>query len=83
MIKFRNLKKRKLVNLNLNYAHYLFQMLLIFCLCLNELNEDDKNINSFLLKSNENLMICKNENRVICFFKIENNFVKPTRVFNL
>ena len=52
-------------------------------ICLDELNEDDKNKNSFLFKSNENLMICKNENRVICFFKIENNFVKPTRVFNL
>ena len=52
-------------------------------ICLDELNEDDKNKNSFLFKSNDNLMICKNENRLICFFKIENNFVKPTRVFNL
>ena len=52
-------------------------------ICLDELNEGDKNKNSFLFKSSDNLMICKNENRVICFFKIENNFVKPTRVFNL
>ena len=52
-------------------------------ICLDELNEDNKNIKSFLFKSNDNLMICKNENRIICFFKIENNFVKPTRVFNL
>ena len=52
-------------------------------ICLDELNEGDKNKNSFLFKSNDDLMICKNENRLICFFKIENNFVKPTRVFNL
>ena len=52
-------------------------------ICLDELNEDNKNIKSFLFKSNDNLMICKNENRVICFFKIENNLVKPTKVFNL
>ena len=52
-------------------------------ICLDELNEGDKNKNSFLFKSDDNLMICKNENRLICFFKIENNFVKPTRVFNL
>ena len=52
-------------------------------ICLDELNEGGKNKNSFLFKSTDNLMICKNENRVICFFKIENNFVKPTRVFNL
>ena len=50
---------------------------------LDELNEDYKNKNFFLFKGNNNLMICKNENRLICFFKIENNFVKPTRVFNL
>ena len=52
-------------------------------ICLDELNEGDKNKNSFLFKSCDNLMICKNENRLICFFKIESNFVKPTRVFNL
>ena len=52
-------------------------------ICLDELNEGDKNKNSFLFKSSDNLMICKNENKLICFFKIENNFVKPTRVFNL
>ena len=52
-------------------------------ICLDELNEDDKNKIFFLFKSNDNLMICKNENKLICFFKIENNFVKPTRVFNL
>ena len=52
-------------------------------ICLDELNEDDENKKSLLFKSNDNLMICKNENRLICFFKIDNNFVKPTRVFNL
>ena len=52
-------------------------------ICLDELNKDDKNKNFFLFKSNDNLMICKNDNKLICFFKIENNFVKPTRVFNL
>ena len=52
-------------------------------ICLDELNEGDKNKKSFLFKSIDNFMICKNENRLICFFKIENNFVKPTRVFNL
>jgi len=52
-------------------------------ICLDELNEEDKNKKSFLFKSNDSLMICKNENRLICFFKVENNFVKPTRVFNL
>ena len=52
-------------------------------ICLDELNEDDKNKKSLLFKSNDSLMICKNENRLICFFKIDNNFVKPTRVFNL
>ena len=52
-------------------------------ICLDELNEDNKNKKPLLFKSNDSLMICKNENRLICFFKIENNFVKPTRVFNL
>ena len=52
-------------------------------ICLNELNEDDKNKKSFLFTSNDNFMICKNENRLICFFKVENNFIKPIRVFNL
>ena len=52
-------------------------------ICLDELNEDYKNKKSFLFKSNDSLMICKNENKLICFFKIENNFIKPTRVFNL
>ena len=46
-------------------------------------DEEYKNKKSFLFNSNDSLMICKNENRLICFFKIENNFVKPTRVFNL
>ena len=52
-------------------------------ICLDELNVDNKNKKSLLFKSNDSLMICKNENRLICFFKIDNNFVKPTRVFNL
>ena len=45
--------------------------------------KDNNNKKFLMFKSNDNLMICKNENRIICFFKIENNFVKPTRVFNL
>ncbi len=52
-------------------------------ICLDELNDDDKNKKPLLSNSKNNFMICKNENRLICFFKIENNFVKPTRVFNL
>ena len=51
-------------------------------ICLDELIEDDKK-KFFLIKSNDSYMICKNKNKPICFFKIENNFVKPTRVFNL
>ena len=31
----------------------------------------------------EDCMVCKSGSKFICFFKIENNFVKPTRVFNL
>ena len=52
-------------------------------ICLDELIIDDKKKNFFLFKSNDSYMICKNKNRLICFFKIEDNFVKPTRVFNL
>ena len=52
-------------------------------ICLDELIVDDKKKNFFLAKSHDDYMICKNENKLICFFKIENNFVKPTRVFNL
>ena len=52
-------------------------------ICLDELNIDDQKINYFLSKSIDDFMICKCENRIICFFKIEKNFVKPTRVFNL
>ena len=52
-------------------------------ICLDELSIDDNKKNFFLIKSNDNYMICKNNKRVICFFKVENNFVKPTRVFNL
>ena len=50
---------------------------------LDELNIDDKKINSLLVKSNDGYMICKNKNKLICFFKIDNNFVIPTKVFNL
>ncbi len=50
---------------------------------LDELIIDDQKKNFFLFKSNDNFMLCKNKNRPICFFKIEDNFVKPTRVFNL
>ena len=51
-------------------------------ICLDELNENDQK-RLFLIKSNDKYMICKSENRLICFFKIEDNFVKPTKVFNL
>ena len=49
---------------------------------LDELNIDDRKKKSFLIKSDDEYMICKYKNKLICFFKIENNFVKPTRVFN-
>ena len=52
-------------------------------ICLDELLIDDQKKNLFLIKRNNEFMICKNKNKPICFFKIENNFVKPTRVFNL
>ncbi len=52
-------------------------------ICLDELIIDDKEKKFFLAKSHDDYMICKNENKLICFFKIDNNFVKPTRVFNL
>ena len=52
-------------------------------ICLDELVKDDKKKNFLLTKSNDSYMICKNQNRIICFFKIENNLVKPTKVFNL
>ena len=49
---------------------------------LDELYIDDTNKKSFLMKSDDDYMICKYKNKLICFFKIERNFVKPTRVFN-
>ncbi|MDC3063580.1 tRNA pseudouridine(55) synthase TruB [Alphaproteobacteria bacterium] len=52
-------------------------------ICLDELIENEHKKNFFLNKSNDTYMICKNNNRPICFFKIDNNFIKPTRVFNL
>ena len=52
-------------------------------ICLNELIIDDKKKFFFLAKSHNSFMICKNKNKIICFFKIEDNFIKPTRVFNL
>ena len=52
-------------------------------ICLDEVNLDDQKKKYFLSKSVNDYMICKNENKVICFFKIEKNSVKPTRVFNL
>ena len=52
-------------------------------ICLDELIIDDKKKKFFLAKRHDDYMICKNENKLICFFKIEDNFVKPTRVFNL
>ncbi len=51
-------------------------------ICLNELLIDDQK-KFFLINGNNDYMICKYDNKPICFFKIENNFVKPTRVFNL
>ena len=52
-------------------------------ICLDELIINDKKKIYFLDKSHVNYMICKNNNKLICFFKIKDNFVKPTRVFNL
>ena len=52
-------------------------------ICLDELIIDDRKNFFLIAKSRENYMICKNKNKLICFFKIEDNFVKPTRVFNL
>ena len=52
-------------------------------ICLDELIDDEKEKKFILMKSNDCYMVCKNKNRPICFFKIEKNFVKPTRVFNL
>ena len=52
-------------------------------ICLDKLIIDDKKKFFFISKSHDNYMVCKNKNKLICFFKIENNFVKPTRVFNL
>ena len=50
---------------------------------LDELNMNDEKKNFFLIKTNDDYMICKNKNKLICFFRIEKNFIKPTRVFNL
>ena len=52
-------------------------------ICLDELIIDQQKKIFFLDKSHEDYMICKSKNKLICFFKIDNNFVKPTRVFNL
>ena len=52
-------------------------------ICLDELIIDDQKKLLYLTKCHYNYMICKNKNKLICFFKIEGNFVKPTRVFNL
>ena len=52
-------------------------------ICLDELIIDDRKFFFLIAKSRDNYMICKNKNKLICFFKIEDNFVKPTRVFNL
>ena len=52
-------------------------------ICLDKLISDNEKKNLFLAKSHDDYMICKNKNKLICFFKIEDNFVKPTRVFNL
>ena len=48
---------------------------------LDELNIDINKKKS-LLNNSDQYMLCKNKNKLICFFKIENNFVKPSRVFN-
>ncbi len=52
-------------------------------ICLDELIIDQQKKFFFLDKGHEDYMICKSKNKLICFFKIDNNFVKPTRVFNL
>ena len=52
-------------------------------ICLDDLTTDDKKKNFILSKNDNDYMICKSGNKPICFFKIESNFVKPTRVFNL
>jgi len=52
-------------------------------ICLDELIIDNNKKKFFLAKSHDDYMICKNNNKLICFFKIEDNFVKPSRVFNL
>ena len=52
-------------------------------ICLDDLIIDKQKKFLFLAKNHDDYMICKNKNKLICFFKIEDNFVKPTRVFNL
>ena len=51
-------------------------------ICLDDLTIDNNNKKSILNKRSD-YMICKSGNKLICFFKIDKNFVKPTRVFNL
>ena len=50
---------------------------------VDELDIDIKKKNFLLNNSDDEYMLCKNKNKLICFFKIKNNFVKPSRVFNL
>ena len=50
---------------------------------LDALDIDIKKKNFLLNNSDDVYMLCKNKNKLICFFKIKNNFVKPSRVFNL
>ena len=50
---------------------------------LDELDIDIKKKNFLLNNSDDEYMLCKNKNKLICFFKLKNNFVKPSRVFNL
>ena len=52
-------------------------------ICVDELILDDEKKKHILSKRDDDHMVCKSGNKIICFFKIEKNFVKPTRVLNL
>lgn len=48
-----------------------------------ELIVNDESKKNYFINSDEKHMICKYENEPVCFFKIDGNFVKPIKIFNL
>ncbi|MEC7201745.1 MAG: hypothetical protein VXW84_13970, partial [Verrucomicrobiota bacterium] len=50
---------------------------------LDELKINDVKKKAYLANNKNQFMVCKHKNNIICFFELDGNYIKPTKVFNM